>query len=97
MRAGHVLCEKPMASNATEAYRMQTVAEEESKVLMVFHWRYHPLAQRVELLEETIGDVSELAILYSTAVSKRYRYNPVWVVALWRILDATNSILRRRW
>ena len=53
MRAGkHVLCEKPMASNATEAQRMQTVAEEEGKVLMeAFHWRYHPLAERVvELL-----------------------------------------------
>ena len=44
----HVLCEKPMASNVAEA-NVWRVADEEG-FNEVFHWRYHPLAKRVELL-----------------------------------------------
>ena len=82
MRAGkHVLCEKPMASNTTEAERMQTVAEEEGKVLMeAFHWRYHPLAKRVvELLKaKAIGDVSRIEASFCIPLPFRgdIRYNP---------------------
>ena len=49
LRAGkHVLCEKPFAANADEAAEMVTVAEEENRVLVeAFHWRYHPLADRL--------------------------------------------------
>jgi predicted dehydrogenase len=44
----HVLCEKPMASNADEALRMAETAEKAGRVLMeAFHWRYHPLAERM--------------------------------------------------
>ena len=44
----HVLCEKPLASNAEEALRMQAAAERTGRVLMeAFHWRYHPLAERM--------------------------------------------------
>ena len=82
MRAGkHVLCEKPMASNATEAERMQIVAEEEGKVLMeAFHWRYHPLAERVvQLLRaQTIGDVSRIEASFCIPLpfQNDIRYNP---------------------
>ena len=82
MKAGkHVLCEKPMASNAIEAERMQIVAEEEGKVLMeAFHWRYHPLAKRVvELLQgKTIGDVSKIEASFCIPLPFRndIRYNP---------------------
>jgi predicted dehydrogenase len=50
MREGkHVLCEKPMASNAAEAERMAGVAEETGRVLVeAFHYRYHPLAARMK-------------------------------------------------
>jgi len=49
LRAGkHVLCEKPLASNATEAERMANAADESGKILgEAFHYRYHPLADRV--------------------------------------------------
>ena len=49
LRAGkHVLCEKPIASNAAEAERMAKVAEETGLILgEAFHYRYHPLADRV--------------------------------------------------
>lgn len=49
LRAGkHVLCEKPIASNAAEAERMAKVAAETGLILAeAFHYRYHPLADRV--------------------------------------------------
>ena len=44
----HVLCEKPLASNAAEAERMQDAAQRSGRVLAeAFHWRYHPLAARL--------------------------------------------------
>ncbi len=47
----HVLCEKPLASNAAEAERMARVAAETGRVLVeAFHYRYHPLAARVREL-----------------------------------------------
>lgn len=50
LRAGkHVLCEKPLANNAREAQEMAEVADATGRVLMeAFHYRYHPLARRVE-------------------------------------------------
>jgi predicted dehydrogenase len=52
LRAGKdVLCEKPIASNASEAQQMADVARETGRVLVeAFHWRYHPLANRVKEL-----------------------------------------------
>ena len=44
----HVLCEKPLASNAVEAERMNEAAERSGRVLAeALHWRYHPLAARI--------------------------------------------------
>ena len=44
----HVLCEKPFTANADEAERVAAVAQTSGLVLMeAFHWRYHPLAQRM--------------------------------------------------
>jgi predicted dehydrogenase len=53
----HVLCEKPMASNAAEALRMAEAAERTGRVLVeAFHWRYHPLAARMrEVVRKEIG------------------------------------------
>jgi predicted dehydrogenase len=49
----HVLCEKPLASNADEAARMAETAEKTGLVLMeAFHWRYHPLAARMREIVE---------------------------------------------
>ncbi len=64
LRAGkHVLCEKPLASNAREAEEMARTADETGRVLMeAFHYRYHPLAKRVEeiLASGEIGTVRRL-------------------------------------
>ena len=44
----HVLCEKPLTANAAQAEQLAAVAQRTGRVLMeAFHWRYHPLAQRM--------------------------------------------------
>ncbi|MCU0668585.1 MAG: Gfo/Idh/MocA family oxidoreductase [Myxococcota bacterium] len=52
LRAGkHVLCEKPIASNEGEAARMAEAARETGCALVeAFHWRYHPLATRMQAI-----------------------------------------------
>ena len=49
LKAGkHVLCEKSLSCNAEEAEEMNAVAKEKGLVLMdAFHYRYHPLFNRV--------------------------------------------------
>jgi predicted dehydrogenase len=49
LRAGkHVLCEKPFTSNAAQAREVEAAAEQAGLVVMeAFHYRYHPLAQRM--------------------------------------------------
>jgi predicted dehydrogenase len=56
----HVLCEKPLASNADEARQMADAAARTGRVLVeAFHYRYHPLMGRVrEILDA--GDIGEI-------------------------------------
>jgi predicted dehydrogenase len=45
----HVLCEKPFTANADEAREIAEVAAQSDRVVMeAFHYRYHPLALRIE-------------------------------------------------
>jgi predicted dehydrogenase len=45
----HVLCEKPFTANAAEAREIAAVAAQSDRVVMeAFHYRYHPLALRIE-------------------------------------------------
>ncbi|NNK91378.1 MAG: Gfo/Idh/MocA family oxidoreductase, partial [Acidimicrobiia bacterium] len=64
LRAGKdVFCEKPFASNATEAVEMVRVAEEEGRVLgEAFHYRYHPMFLRIldEVRSGRIGSVERV-------------------------------------
>lgn len=64
MRAGKdVLCEKPFASNASEAEEMVRVAQETGRVLgEAFHYRYHPMFLRIldEVASGRIGDLVRL-------------------------------------
>ncbi|MGW3999406.1 Gfo/Idh/MocA family protein [Amycolatopsis sp. NPDC004772] len=47
----HVLCEKPFTANAAEAREIAELASASDRVVMeAFHYRYHPLALRVEEL-----------------------------------------------
>ena len=56
----HVLCEKPFTSNAAEAEQVAAVALASGKVVMeAFHYRYHPLAQRIiEIIDG--GEIGKL-------------------------------------
>jgi predicted dehydrogenase len=59
----HVLCEKPLASNAEEAFQMAEAARKNQRVLMeAFHYRVHPLMARVlEILASgEIGKVQHI-------------------------------------
>jgi predicted dehydrogenase len=50
LQAGkHVLCEKPFTANADEALAVRDAAAARGDVVVMeaFHWRYHPLADRV--------------------------------------------------
>ena len=49
IKAGkHVLCEKPFTANAEQAKQVAAAAENTGLVVMeAFHYRYHPLAQRM--------------------------------------------------
>jgi len=52
----HVLCEKPIASNAGEAKAMVAAARRCGRELVeAFHWRYHPLAEKMLELSTRIG------------------------------------------
>ena len=68
LRAGkHVLCEKPLTSNAAEADALAALAAERGLVLFeAFHWLYHPVAAR---LSELVGDGTELGAIRHLEVS----------------------------
>ncbi|NUS56997.1 MAG: Gfo/Idh/MocA family oxidoreductase [Streptomycetaceae bacterium] len=60
----HVLCEKPMTANETEARQVAAAAERTGLVCMeAFHYRYHPVARRMrEILDEDeIGPVRHIS------------------------------------
>jgi predicted dehydrogenase len=61
LKAGkHVLCEKPLASNAWEAEEMATVAHETGLVLSeAFAYRYHPLTAKVKAIIAS-GELGEI-------------------------------------
>ncbi len=73
LRAGkHVLCEKPFASNVDEAKEMVAVGKETDRVLMeAFHWRYHPLADRIrELLRGgAIGRIEHVDATFTVPIN----------------------------
>jgi predicted dehydrogenase len=56
----HVLCEKPFAANATEAAAVADKAAASDRVVMeAFHWRYHPMAERLLEIVKT-GEIGQI-------------------------------------
>jgi predicted dehydrogenase len=86
----HVLCEKPIASNAAEALQMADAAERTGRVLVeAFHWRYHPLAARMrEVVQTEIGEVRhiEAALCFPLPFFNDIRYS--WELAGGAMMDA---------
>lgn len=59
----HVLCEKPFTANADEARAVAATADASGLVVMeAFHYRYHPVAQRmVDIVRDgEIGDLTHV-------------------------------------
>lgn len=78
LRAGkHVLCEKPLAANADQAAEMASVAAETGRVLMeAFHYRYHPLAARMqEIIAQ--GQIGRLRQIHTWMCIPLYRRNDI--------------------
>lgn len=75
LRAGKdVLCEKPFAANALEAERMVAVAKETGRLLVeAFHYRYHPLFQRVLDIVRSgqLGALKHLEGVFKVAITDR--------------------------
>ena len=74
LRAGkHVFCEKPFASNATEAAAMVAAAAETDRILCeAFHYRYHPMMGRIlDLVEhDTIGTIEHVDASFAVSIAK---------------------------
>ena len=78
----HVLCEKPLASNAMEAERMVIAAASSGCVLVeAFHYRYHPLAARLKAIIDSgeLGTVRHIETHFCIPLVRpgdiRYRYD----------------------
>jgi predicted dehydrogenase len=75
----HVLCEKPIAANAEEATRMARAASDAGRIIMeAFHYRYHPLAQRMAdiVASGELGEIREIrsAMCFPLPVFSDIRY-----------------------
>ncbi len=67
----HVLCEKPFASNADEAVQMVDAATRADRVLLeAFHYRFHPLAERVRAIVTSgeLGRIRDIEATFTVAV-----------------------------
>ena len=76
----HVLCEKPFTSNAAEAREIAELAANSSRVVMeAFHYRYHPMALRIEqiIASGELGKLErvEAALCFPLPKFSDIRYN----------------------
>lgn len=67
LKAGkHLLCEKPLASNAEDAAAIAAAADDAAAdgvvAMEAFHWRYHPFAEQIRraLVSGELGKVSRV-------------------------------------
>jgi predicted dehydrogenase len=77
----HVLCEKPLALNADEAWEMAEAAKASDRLLMeAFMYRFHPRTQRIKALvaNGALGDVRLIRAAFSFRYSdpEDYRFRP---------------------
>jgi predicted dehydrogenase len=68
----HVLCEKPFTANATDADAVAAAAARSTTVVMeAFHYRYHPLFQRVLELTGPLGRLHDVRARMIAIVPKK--------------------------
>jgi len=67
----HVLCEKPFTADAAEARTVADAAAATDRVVMeAFHYRYHPLTERVLDLTGSIGPVRHVEVRFCFPLPK---------------------------
>lgn len=61
----HVLCEKPLTSNAGEALAVQAAAAEHPHLVLMdaYHWRYHPVAEEIVRTVPQIGSLRSIDLV----------------------------------
>jgi predicted dehydrogenase len=85
----HVLCEKPLTANTAEAERVRGAARESGHVVMeAFHWRYHPLAQRM-IDVVGAGELGEIRRIEASLVFPL----PRWSDIRWQLDLAGGSLM----
>jgi predicted dehydrogenase len=70
----HVLCEKPMSANEAEAREIADKVKSTGLIFSeAFHYRYHPLAERLENIVRSggIGAVREVSSVFSNRIRDR--------------------------
>jgi predicted dehydrogenase len=80
----HVLCEKPFTANAAEAAAVAAAAKVSGRVVMeAFHYRYHPLAQRMrevvlgQSADATEGELGPLRYLEASLCFPLPRFSDI--------------------
>jgi predicted dehydrogenase len=78
----HVLCEKPFAANAREAAAVAAAAAASGLVVMeAFHYRYHPLARRMQEIvlggPEGAGEIGPLRYLEASMCFPLPRFSDI--------------------
>ena len=69
----HIMCEKPLTSNAAEAAELAQLSKETDKVAMeAFHYRYHPATQRAKEIVDSdeIGPLKSVNVYLSIPVCR---------------------------
>ena len=65
----HVLCEKPLGANAADAATMVAAGQAADRVMMeAFHWRFHPMAQRITELCAELGSIESATARFDIGV-----------------------------
>ncbi len=87
----HVLCEKPFTANAAEAAAVAAHVRTGGRVVMeAFHWRYHPLMQRlIDLVASgELGEISHVDAGFCFPLLKRHDIRWSRALAGGSLLDA---------
>jgi predicted dehydrogenase len=78
----HVLCEKPFTANAAEAREIAELSAKSDRVVMeAYHYRYHPLALRIEqiIASRELGKLKHVEAVFCMPLPKfsdiRYDYS----------------------
>jgi predicted dehydrogenase len=65
----HVLCEKPLTSNAPQAETVVGTAQRCQRLAVeAFHWRYHPVAHRMLELSRQIGPLQRVEAHFNAKI-----------------------------